>query len=352
MFRVAIIGAASLKGKELKEVLEEKNFPVTETKLLDDDESLGQLEALGDEPTFIQNVRAEQFENIDFAFFASDEEFTRKNWHLARKAGCTIIDLSHSMEDEPGVAVRAPWIDAEMDRLSNGRGRGLQSPNRAELDLGTTAVVVAHPAATILALLLLRTLKLNRLESVAATIFQPVSELGKQGMDELHQQTINLLSFQQLPKAIFDTQIAFNMVSNYGELSSSSLERVERRIARHFERVTHGWLPVPSLMLLQTPTFHTYTFSIYLQFHKELTAEELRHSLLGNHIAVTTELSDSPSNVNAAGRDDVMVTARIDDRNKKAAWLWAAADNLKVVAETAAECAMELAMVRPTGKVQ
>src|SRR5437762_14248107 len=77
-YRVAIVGAASLKGKEVAEVLDERNFPSSEVKLLDDDQSLGQLEAVKDEITFIQSVRAEQFEYVDFTFFASDRSEERR----------------------------------------------------------------------------------------------------------------------------------------------------------------------------------------------------------------------------------------------------------------------------------
>ena len=72
LYRVAIVGAASLMGKEIAEVLRDRNFPAVDIRLLDDDESLGQLEAVGDEVSFIQSVRAEQFERVDFTFFASD----------------------------------------------------------------------------------------------------------------------------------------------------------------------------------------------------------------------------------------------------------------------------------------
>src|SRR2546430_4008092 len=74
VFRVAIVGAATLKGRELKEVLDEMNFPVADVKLLDDDESLGQLDQVGDEATFIQPADPEHFRNVDFAFFASRSE--------------------------------------------------------------------------------------------------------------------------------------------------------------------------------------------------------------------------------------------------------------------------------------
>jgi aspartate-semialdehyde dehydrogenase len=83
-YRVAVVGAASLRGKEVAEVLNDRNFPAVDVKLLDDDESLGQLETMGDEVTFIQRVRNEQFDHLDFTFFASDQTSTRKSWRVAR----------------------------------------------------------------------------------------------------------------------------------------------------------------------------------------------------------------------------------------------------------------------------
>src|ERR1700724_3038852 len=100
LFRVAIVGAATLKGKELKQVLEEKNFPAMDIKLLDDDESLGQLDQVQDEVSFIQPVPRAQFEKVYFTFFASDENFPRLYWKLARDAGSAIVDLSYSLEGE------------------------------------------------------------------------------------------------------------------------------------------------------------------------------------------------------------------------------------------------------------
>src|SRR5262245_13345072 len=146
LFRVAIVGAATLKGKELKEVLEERNFPATDIRLLDDNESLGQLEQVQDEVSFVQPVTPDQLENVDFTFFASQANFTRENWKLARKAGSAIVDLSYGLEGDPSVPVRAPWIERELGR-------------QAQLNLDSSAVMIAHPAATALALLLVRAAK-------------------------------------------------------------------------------------------------------------------------------------------------------------------------------------------------
>src|SRR5450755_183374 len=135
-YRVAIVGAGSLKGKEVAEVLNDRNFPSLDVKLLDDDESLGKLEAVKDEVTFIQSVRTEQFNKTDFTFFASDPDSTRKYWKVARDAGSAIVDLSYALEDELNAAVRSPWLERQLGQQ--------RLP-----DLQPGPAVVAHPAAVV-----------------------------------------------------------------------------------------------------------------------------------------------------------------------------------------------------------
>ena len=338
-FRVAIVGAATLKGKELKDVLAERNFPAADTRLLDDDESLGQLEQVGDEVTFIQSVLPEHFGKVDFAFFASEREFTRRNWKLAKEAGAAIVDLSYALEDQEGSVVRAPWIEREL---------GTQP--QPELESATT--VIAHPAAMVLGLLLLRAQKAAPVRSAAATVFEPASEHGRRGMDELHEQTVNLLSFQQLPKTVFDSQVAFNITSRYGEKSEPTLEAVEQRVIGHYQRIVGERAPVPSLMLLQAPIFHAHGFSVYIELEKRVALGDFTQALSGEHVVVTRVAEDSPSNVNAAGQDDILLTLRRDPQHENGFWIWATADNLRLAAQTAVDCAASLAASRPQGKVQ
>ena len=85
---MAIVGAASLKGKEVAEVLDQRNFPSLDVKLLDDDESLGQLEAVKDEITFIQSVRASSNSSTWISrSLSSDGDCTRRNWQQVLKVG-------------------------------------------------------------------------------------------------------------------------------------------------------------------------------------------------------------------------------------------------------------------------
>ncbi|MGA9529769.1 MAG: Asd/ArgC dimerization domain-containing protein [Terriglobales bacterium] len=337
LYRVAIVGAASLLGKEVAEVLRDRNFPAADIRLLDDDESLGQLEAVGDEISFIQSVRAEQFERVDFTFFASDARSTRASWQKARDLGNTIVDLSGALEDEPGASIRSPWIER-------------QTGQAVLPQLQPAPVVVANPAATVLALLALRAEKAGKVERMVATVLEPASGYGQKAMDELHEQTVNLLSFQELPKKVFDVQVAFNMIAQYGSGSAHSLEKLTQRIAKHYGRVAPGAIE-PALFTLQAPVFHGHAFSIYLEMDKPVAAQELANALTGEHVEVTNG-EDIPNNVTAAGQGDVLVSIRRDGAGKNGVWLWAVTDNLRVAALSAVECAESLTTSRPRGQIQ
>jgi aspartate-semialdehyde dehydrogenase len=339
LYRAAIVGAASLKGKEIAELLNERNFPAADIRLLDDDESLGQLEAMGDEINFIQRVRAEQFEHVDFTFFASDQESTRRSWKDARDAGSAILDLSAMLENEPGATVRALWIERE---------RGLVAP--PELQPGPC--ITAHPVAVTLALLLLRARKAVVIRRVVATVFEPASEHGQRGMDELHQQTVNLLSFQPLPKDVFDAQVAFNLVARYGQKSQPALDSVETRVLRHYRKIAGNDAPQPSLILLQAPIFHGHAMAVFLETEQVADIPSLSQALSGDHVTIPGAEEDSPSNVSSAGQPDIQLWLKPDPVQPTGVWLWAAADNLRISALTAVECAESMMATRPTGKIQ
>ena len=339
LYRAAIVGAGSLKGKEIAEMLNERNFPAADIRLLDDDEALGQLEAMGDEITFIQRVRAEQFENVDFTFFASDQDSTRRSWKDARDAGSAIIDLSAALEDEPGATVRSLWIERE---------RGQVAP--PELQPGPC--VTAHPVAIALALLLLRLRRAGTIRRVVTTVFEPASEHGQRGMDELHQQTVNLLSFQPLPKDVFDAQVAFNMVARYGHKSQPPIDSVEARILRHYRKIAGSDAPEPSLMLLQAPIFHGHALSVFVEMDDAVDVAAISLALAGDHVSIPATEEESPSNVSSAGQPDIQLLLKTDPVQPNSVWLWAAADNLRISALTAVECAESMTATRPTGKIQ
>ncbi|MGA2809489.1 MAG: Asd/ArgC dimerization domain-containing protein [Terracidiphilus sp.] len=341
MYKIAIAGASTLVGRELKEALSESPLAASTIMLLDEDNLLGQLDQVGDEVTFVQAIAADAFERIDFTFFCGSEDLTRKHWREALRAGSTVLDLSGALDQETGVLVRAPWLGSEI----------------ATVDLFTPAVVPAHPAALALALLLERLQQAAPVQFAAATLLQPASEFGRAALDELHQQTVSLLSFQGLPRELYDAQVAYNLLSGMGENAKLSLNAVEARIRRHYDALSQGRWPALALQVVQAPVFHGHTFSIAIELERPVDIAAIEEALSGDHVDLVLEDTDSPSNLAATGQNDVLVRLRPEQGERNSSqtsrlWLWAASDNLRLTAQNAVECALDLRRLRPQGTVQ
>ena len=342
MYRIAIAGASTLLGKELKDALSESPLAASNFVLLDEEQGQGQLDQVGDEITFVQAVEPGSFEKADFTFFCGSEEMTRLHWADALRGGSSVLDLTGALLGEPGVLVRGPWLGAF------GSGNA---------DLLTPAVVPAHPAALALGLILGRVQLAAPVRSAAVTLLVPASEFGRAAMDELHQQTVNLLSFQGLPRAVFDAQTAYNLLCGFGESAQTSLMRLEERIRRDYVALGGGRWPVLALQAISAPVFHGHTFSISVELDRPVEISRLEEALGGDHVDVVLEDTDSPSNLAATGQNDVLVRLRpvAEGRNPAQATrflLWAASDNLRLYAQNAVECALELRRLRPQGAVQ
>jgi aspartate-semialdehyde dehydrogenase len=274
------VGAGSLVGKELADELQDSLLAASDFILLDDEEVTGQVASVGDEAAFIQPG---SFDRMDFVFFAGTADSTRKHWAAARRSGASIVDLTGALEQEKGVLVRAPWVN---DAL---KVKSADAP-----DLSTPAVVPAHAAAVMLGLVAARVGKVL-----------PIRH-GREAMDELHQQTVNLLSFQTLPREQYDAQVAFNVLPVLGESAKVKLLTTEEQISRHYSTIGGVTLASLDIELVQAPVFHGYVASVLLELDDDATVEDLERALAGDSIDLVSTDSEPPSNLSAAGQEDIM----------------------------------------------
>jgi aspartate-semialdehyde dehydrogenase len=179
-------------------------------------------------------------------------------------------------------------------------------------------------------------------------VFAPASEYGSPGVDELQQQTISLLSFKSLPRAIFDAQLSFSLLAKYGEEAPVALEETELRIERHLATLLAlpgdgEGVTMPSLRVIQAPVFHGYSFSAWVEFDGNPGVEVLESGLVSGSIEVRGRDFDPPTNVGQAGQSGIAVGAIAEDRNQpEACWFWLVADNLRLTAENAVAVARQL----------
>src|SRR5580658_2499553 len=227
--RVAIVGASSLRGKELKLVLEERNFPASDLVLLDEPVMAGTLTEAGGEPTFIRALDEESFEGARFAFFAGSQLDAEQNWKAAQRSGATVIDLTGALAAS---GQSTSWIPAlstvllprpgahASEAAAAGRVENA-APTIAYSSPGSGVIIACTVAAALSKFSPLRTIVL---------LFPPVSERDQAGLDELEAQTTALLSFRPIAQTVFDAQVAFNLLAGYGEECQPSLAELRAGI--------------------------------------------------------------------------------------------------------------------------
>lgn len=332
LLRVAVVGASSLRGKELRQTLEDRNFPTAGIVLLDDSFMAGTLTEAGGEPTFIRALDQDSFEGIRFAFFAGTRIDADQNWPLAQEAGATVIDLTGALADSEKAAICIPSIDSNLllrripEDVSRSP-RAYYSPSAAAIIASTlaTALNSFHPQRLVL------------------LFFPPVSERDQAGIEELESQTTNLLSFRPIEHPVFGAQVAFNLLSEHGEQTTPGLADARGAIARDVARYLDGRAPVPAIQLVQAPVFYGYAFAAYAEFGSVESAQQLEAALSNLGVKVAASGDSPPTNVSVAGESEIRLARLVLDPSIAAGvWLWGAADNLRLATTNAVRIAEEL----------
>ncbi len=329
--RVAIAGASSLRGKELKHLLEDGGFPATEIRLLDEDIAVGMLTEAGGEPVLIQAVDDESFERVRFAFFAGSPSFAARHWEAAERAGATVIDLSGGLAEVPSARRWIPALDSLLPPPAHASPQGV---SRLFLSPSAPVIVACSIAAALAGF---------SVERLALVFLQPVSERGQAGIEELENQTTKLLSFQPIGQEVFDAQVAFNMLDRYGEASDERLADARSSIAREVRSYLAGRAPVPAIQLIQAPVFYSYAFTAYAELGGRPEPDELKRALEAAGIQAVGSAEAAPSNVSVAGENRLVLGQMEADPNvERGYWFWGAADNLRLAAANAVGIAEKL----------
>ncbi len=320
--RIVLLGGDTPLGREVRERIE-ATVPDTSVRLIGgapDSEEDDQDDEPA-EPTV--DLDAEALDNAAVVVCAGDAASARAAWDMSGGiAGPRFVDLTYALENVP---------EARLYSAFNGPATD------------STLYIAAHPAASALALIVRRLQARYGLRNIVASVFEPASERGKAGVNELQKQVLSLLSFKPLEKKVFDAQAAFSLLGRYGEEAPEKLEDVEQRIERHLATLLAGAGPMPSLRLVHAPVFHGHTFSLWLEFEERPEIEDIEADLESEHVEVRGSDVEPPNNVGAAGQPGVSVGLIEADRNSpRGVWLWAAADNYRVAADSAASIVARL----------
>jgi aspartate-semialdehyde dehydrogenase len=326
LFQIALLGGETLLGGELKEVFEAQlKGSFVNAYAASGEGSFGENEG---EAIYLDPLDEKAVESAGAIVTAGAAAGSLKAYSLAKllNGKVPVVDCAGHLEREPEARIVSPVP-------------GETNPP------GVWLFVTAQPAAAAIAETLRRLARWRPIARSVVTVFEPASERGKPGAGELHQQTTSLLAFKGLDKNVFDAQVGFNLLAQYGPAAPLKLAAVERRIERHIELLLQqagtpgaaaAVVPLPSVRLIQAPVFHAYSISFWIEFAAAFAINELGHALASAQIEVRESTQEAPNGIGAAGHSGLIAgDIRLDRNNPRAAWLWVVCDNLRATADTA-----------------
>ena len=312
---VAVVGATGAVGNEMIAILEQRNFPAVKLRLFASERSKGKALDFKGKPVNIEVLAEDVFDGIDIALFSAGGDRSRQFAPAAAKAGCVVIDNSSAWRMDPQVPLVVPEVNPNDIKLHKGI---IANPNCSTIQM-LVVLKPIHDAATI--------------KRVVVTTFQSVSGTGKKAMDELMQQTTDLLNFKKPNPIVYPHQIAFNCLPHIDQFLDNGYTKEEIKMVNETKKILGDDSVKVTATTVRVPVFRAHAEAINIETEKKLSADAARAVLSaapGIIVYDAPEKNIYPLPTLSDGKDDVYVgRVRDDDTVENGLNLWIAADNLR-----------------------
>jgi aspartate-semialdehyde dehydrogenase len=317
-YRVAVVGATGNVGREMLNILAERQFPLDEVAAVASSRSTGDIIDFGDsgQKLKVQNLDHFDFGGWDIALFAAGSGPAKIHAPRAAAAGCTVIDNSSLYRMDPDVPLIVPEVNSQA--LAGYRKKNIiANPNCSTAQL-VVALKPLHDAA--------------KIKRVVVATYQSVSGAGKQGMDELFEQSRNIFVGDANEPAFFTKQIAFNVIPHIDVFLDDGSTKEEWKMVVETKKILD-----PSIKLTATcvrvPVFVGHSEAVNIEFENEITADQARKILReapGVMVVDKRENGGYVTPVEAVGEYATYVSRiREDSTVENGLSLWVVSDNLR-----------------------
>ncbi|MCC6543560.1 MAG: aspartate-semialdehyde dehydrogenase [Nitrospirae bacterium] len=319
-YTVAVVGATGAVGKEMIQVLEERNFPVRTLRLFASERSAGETLTFLNRELTVELLQENIFNDIDIALFSAGEQISLQFAPVAARAGVVVIDNSSAFRMNPDV----PLVVPEVNPAAVMRHKGIiANPNCSTIQM-VVALKPLHDKA--------------RIKRIVVTTFQSVSGKGKEAMDELFEQTKSLLSFQEIKAEVFPHQIAFNCLPHIDSFLDNGYTKEEMKMVNETRKIFEDDSIRITATTVRVPVYVGHSESVNIETEEHISANEARAILSeasGVIVYDDPKRNIYPLPVDSAGRDEVFVgRIREDESVPNGLNLWVVADNLRKGAAT------------------
>src|SRR5919112_1802463 len=263
-YRVAVVGATGNVGREILNILAERQFPLADIAAVASPRSTGDIIDFGDsgKELKVQNIEHFDFAGYDIALFAAGSEISKAHAPRAAAAGCTVIDNSSLYRMDPDVPLIVPEVNAQA--IAGYRAKNIiANPNCSTAQL-VVALKPLHDAA--------------KIKRVVVATYQSVSGSGKAGMDELFEQSRNIFVGDSNEPEHFTKQIAFNVIPHIDSFLDDGSTKEEWKMVVETKKILDSSIKVTATCV-RVPVFVGHSEAVNIEFENEITVDEARNIL-------------------------------------------------------------------------
>jgi aspartate-semialdehyde dehydrogenase len=312
---VAVVGATGAVGNEMITTLEERDFPVKNLRLFASERSEGKKLSYRDREISVETLKENSFKGIDIALFSAGAERSRVWAPVAVRSGCVVVDNSSQWRMNPEVPLVVPEVNPDDLKWHKGI---IANPNCSTIQM----VVVLKPIHDE-----------ARIRRVVVTTFQAVSGTGQKAIDELLQQTKDLLNFREVTCNVYPYQIAFNVLPHIDKFLENDYTKEEMKMVNETRKIMGDGSIRVTATTVRVPVFRGHSESVNIETERKLTANDVRAVLSRAPGVVVFDAPHKnvyPLPVDIAGKDETYVgRIREDESIEKGINLWIVADNLR-----------------------
>src|SRR6478672_3401019 len=317
-YRIAVVGATGNVGREILNVLAERQFPAEEVVALASSRSTGNEIDFGDsgETLKVKNLEHFDFSGWDIALFAAGSGASRIYAPKAAAAGCTVIDNSSLFRMDPDVPLIVPEVNPEAISGYT-RKNIIANPNCSTAQL-VVALKPLHDAATI--------------KRVVVATYQSVSGAGKEAMDELFAQTRAIFVSDSVTTKKFPKRIAFNVIPQIDVFMEDGTTKEEWKMVAETKKILDPKIKLTATCV-RVPVFIGHSEAVNIEFEKPISADEARDILREAPGVLVIDKHEPGGYITpheAAGEDATYVSRiREDPTIENGLSLWCVSDNLR-----------------------
>jgi aspartate-semialdehyde dehydrogenase len=315
-YRVAVVGATGSVGREMLSILEELQFPVETVHAIASRKSIGLEVSFGDRILRCQDVEQFDFSTVDLVLMSVSGAFSKEWSPKIGAAGPIVIDNSSAWRMDPDVPLIVPEVNPDAVAYAH-RKNIIANPNCSTVQL-VVALKPLHDRA--------------RIKRVVVSTYQSVSGAGKQGMDELFDQTKNVFVLGATPPKTFPKQIAFNVIPFIGAFKDDGYTDEEQKMWNEVHKMLDPAIAL-TVTCVRVPVMVGHSEAVNVEFHEPLDADEARDILRDSPGVIVIDKRDDQGYMTpkeAQGEFSVYVSRiRNDTTRENCLNMWVVSDNLR-----------------------